>query len=149
MPLNKLTRLTLPWLSVLRCTTFSPKYTVITRNLSFSAHWRHNVHPVLDLKWSGTSRKSHCHVAYEVLTAAVMKSTVFWDITPCSPLKVNRLAICYHVGILARLIQPWRWRRYFSLKRRFTFNGLHSVISQKIVLLKRKVAWSCWELKPD
>jgi hypothetical protein len=26
----------------------------------------------------------------EVLTAVVMKSSLFWDITPCSPLKVNR-----------------------------------------------------------
>jgi hypothetical protein len=27
---------------------------------------------------------------FEVLTAVVMKSTVFWDIMPCSPLRVNR-----------------------------------------------------------
>jgi hypothetical protein len=25
----------------------------------------------------------------EVLTAVVMKSSTFWDITPCMPLKVN------------------------------------------------------------
>jgi hypothetical protein len=29
-------------------------------------------------------------VGFEVLTAVVIKSTVFWDITPCSPLKVNQ-----------------------------------------------------------
>jgi hypothetical protein len=29
-------------------------------------------------------------VGFEVLTAVVMKSPIFWDITPCSPLKVNR-----------------------------------------------------------
>jgi hypothetical protein len=29
------------------------------------------------------------YVGFEVLTAVVMKSTIFWDITPCSPLKVN------------------------------------------------------------
>jgi hypothetical protein len=28
-------------------------------------------------------------VGFDVLTAAVMKSTVFWYITPCSPMKVN------------------------------------------------------------
>jgi hypothetical protein len=28
-------------------------------------------------------------VGFEVLTAVVMKSTIFWDITPCSPLRVN------------------------------------------------------------
>jgi hypothetical protein len=29
-------------------------------------------------------------VGFEVLTAVVMKNTIFMDITPCSPLKVNR-----------------------------------------------------------
>jgi hypothetical protein len=29
-------------------------------------------------------------VGFEVFTAVVMKSAVFWDITACSPLKVNR-----------------------------------------------------------
>jgi hypothetical protein len=28
-------------------------------------------------------------VGFEVLTAMVMKSTIFWDITLCNPLKVN------------------------------------------------------------
>jgi hypothetical protein len=39
-------------------------------------------------------------VEYEVLTAMVMKSPIFWDITPCSPLKVNRLSegtCCLHL----------------------------------------------------
>jgi hypothetical protein len=31
-------------------------------------------------------------VGFEVVTAVVIKSTIFWDITPCSPLKVNRRA---------------------------------------------------------
>jgi hypothetical protein len=30
------------------------------------------------------------YVGFEVFTALVMKSTIFWDITPCNPLKVNR-----------------------------------------------------------
>jgi hypothetical protein len=29
-------------------------------------------------------------VGFEILRAVVMKSSIFWDITPCSPLKVNR-----------------------------------------------------------
>jgi hypothetical protein len=29
-------------------------------------------------------------VGFEVLSAVVMKRTIFWDIAPCSPLKVNR-----------------------------------------------------------
>jgi hypothetical protein len=32
----------------------------------------------------------NCHVGFEVLTAVIMKSTIFWDITPCSSLSVNR-----------------------------------------------------------
>jgi hypothetical protein len=40
--------------------------------------------------------EDHCWVlstrpaGFEVITAVVMKSTIFCDITPCSPLKVNR-----------------------------------------------------------
>jgi hypothetical protein len=37
-----------------------------------------------------TSTRKNVFVRFEVLTAVVMKSTIFWDITPCSPLKVNR-----------------------------------------------------------
>jgi hypothetical protein len=35
---------------------------------------------------------------------------------------------------LARIIRPWRWRRYIPLKHWLTFSGLHSVISHKAVL---------------
>jgi hypothetical protein len=69
-----------------------------------------------------------------------MKSTIFWDITPCSPLKVNRRfggtsSACYlfSVRYLARLLRPSRWRRYVPPKRRLTLNGLHGVISHKTV----------------
>jgi hypothetical protein len=31
-----------------------------------------------------------CLVGSEVLTAVIMKRTIFWDITPCSPLSVHR-----------------------------------------------------------
>jgi hypothetical protein len=37
-------------------------------------------------------------VEFEILTAVVMKSSIFWDITPCSPLKVNR-----HFGRTCRI----------------------------------------------
>jgi hypothetical protein len=30
------------------------------------------------------------NIGFEVFTTVVMKSTIFWDITPCSPSKVNR-----------------------------------------------------------
>jgi hypothetical protein len=34
--------------------------------------------------------KSFMYVGFEVLAAVVMKSTIFWHITSCSPLSVNR-----------------------------------------------------------
>jgi hypothetical protein len=44
---------------------------------------------------------------FEVLTAVVMKSTIFWDITPCSPLKDNRgalLATSFRAGFFPGLL---------------------------------------------
>jgi hypothetical protein len=84
-----------------------------------------------------SSNRTHC-IWFEALTAVIMKSTVFWDITPCSPLSVKwhpayRLLSRW---FLARLILPWRWSRYVPPKRRLTMNGLHGVISQKIELFK-------------
>jgi hypothetical protein len=77
-----------------------------------------------------------------------LKSTIFWDITTCSLLNVNRrFGETYRLHLqgrwismllwwfLARLIRrPWRWRRYFSPKHRLRFNGLHGVIPQNILL---------------
>jgi hypothetical protein len=36
------------------------------------------------------SQMTKRYVGFEVLTTAVMTGTIFWDITPCSALKVNR-----------------------------------------------------------
>jgi hypothetical protein len=33
---------------------------------------------------------SHSYVGFEVLGAAVMKSLLYWDLTPCSPSKVDQ-----------------------------------------------------------
>jgi hypothetical protein len=77
----------------------------------------------------GTKWKTNpIYVGFEVSTAVVKKSCIFWDITPCHPLKANRcfggthhllkmeaicssetstdfhrLAICFYAGILLRL----------------------------------------------
>jgi hypothetical protein len=37
-----------------------------------------------------TNQTSKYCVGFEVLTAVAMQSTIYWDITPCSPLSVNR-----------------------------------------------------------
>jgi hypothetical protein len=54
-----------------------------------------------------------------------------WEIMPCSPSKVKRcFAVCFI--LLAWLIhQPWKSTQYITLKRRFSFNGLHGIISDK------------------
>jgi hypothetical protein len=102
------------------------------------------------------------YVGFEVLTAVVMKSTtrIFWDITPCAPLKVNRrLGETYRLHLQVRrisrartqpesrwqaelILRPWRWRWYVPPKRRLTFNGLHRVVSQKILLFRVLVCLS-------
>jgi hypothetical protein len=89
------------------------------------------------------------YVGFEVITAVVMKSSVFWDITPCGPLKVNRhfggtFRLHLHGRRISqarnqheskwqaeRILRPWR-RQHVPPKRRLTFNRLHGVISQKI-----------------
>jgi hypothetical protein len=91
-----------------------------------------------------------------------MKSAIFWDITPCSLLKVNRrfgrtcrnhlqgrrisrarnqsesrwqAEFLISRWFLARLIlRLLRWRPFVPLKRWLTFKGLHGVIFQKMVL---------------
>jgi hypothetical protein len=112
----------------------------------------------------GTKRKYTCFICevtegiytkyagFEVLTAVVMKSTIFRDITPWSPSKVNRRfkGTCrLHLQgrrisqarnhresrqqawfllsgwFLARFIlRTWRWRKYFLPKHHLTFSGL-------------------------
>jgi hypothetical protein len=87
---------------------------------------------------------------------------VFWDITPCSLLKVNqrfRGTCCLHLQgqrisqarnqcvaelcflppsywfLACLILQNWRWKQYIPLKCQMTFNGLHSITSQKIELI--------------
>jgi hypothetical protein len=88
-----------------------------------------------------------------LIQVTLRRSSVFWDITPCSQSKVNW---CFggtyrfplqgrtryqresrwqaEYWYLARLIRPWRWRRYVPPKLRLTSNGSHGVISENIVL---------------
>jgi hypothetical protein len=102
------------------------------------------------------------------------KSSVFWDITPCSPFTVCRLfggVCCLHLQswrkskpskqpvwsrqqascwLLAWLIlQPWRWRRHLPPKRQHTLNRIHGVIQHiptdgTIPCLYHTCAF-CWE----
>jgi hypothetical protein len=111
-------------------------------------------------------------VGFEVLTAVVTKSTIFWDITPCSSLTVNRrfegthrlhlhgwkisreknqresrwlcLAPAFTLVSFWLIFRPWRWRRYVPPRCQLTFNGLHGVISQNMALFKSKVNYRVW-----
>jgi hypothetical protein len=53
--------------------------------------------------------KLNTHVGFEVLAAVVMKTSIIWDIKPCSPSKVYRhfgeilLATCFHSDFLLGL----------------------------------------------
>jgi hypothetical protein len=65
----------------------------------------------------------------------ILKIATFWDITPCSPLKVNRrFEGTYRLQLQGRKISRakhkletggriWRWKRYIPPKHRLTFNG--------------------------
>jgi hypothetical protein len=114
--------------------------------------------------FSNRQEEHEHYLGSEVLIAVVMKSVIFWDITPCSPLKDDRYfggtyrrhlqdrrIIAYHLislCFLAQLIlRRWRWSRHIPLKRRLTFNGLHGVISQKITLYVMNTAQCLFNLE--
>jgi hypothetical protein len=67
-----------------------------------------------------SKNKRDC-VGFEV----VMKSSIFWDITPCSLLEVNR-----------RLSETYHLRQHTSPKFRLLFNALRSAIPQTTELFK-------------
>jgi hypothetical protein len=93
----------------------------------------------------------------------LMKGSIFWGITKCSPLKVNRrfggnCRLHLHSWKISQVrkqheadsklfllpiscwflalvtVQPRIWRRHLPTKRWLTFNGQHGVISLKIEL---------------
>jgi hypothetical protein len=66
---------------------------------------------------------------YEVVTAVVRKSFIFYDTASCTPLKRS------FGGTRSLLIlRPWTRGRQVPPKLRFTFNGIHGVISQNTEL---------------
>jgi hypothetical protein len=92
----------------------------VSRRLSYFSLWfRHiaNIETIL-------------LVTFKVLTAASMKISAFWDIVPCSLVRVDRrfrAPYClYHQS-------PWWWRQYTSPKREST-PTLHGAISQQALV---------------
>jgi hypothetical protein len=80
------------------------------------------------------------YIGLEVLTAVLMKSSIFWDLIPYSPLKVNRnfggpiclplqgQRICHARNNLEEVAGRGD---LFLRNVGWSFNGLHSLISQK------------------
>jgi hypothetical protein len=80
------------------------------------------------------------NVGFQVLTAVVMISSIFWDITPCRPLKSTDVSkkhvarrACYllHASFLLGLFFDPEDEGGVPPKLKLTFNALHSVIPQK------------------
>jgi hypothetical protein len=72
-------------------------------------------------------------------TAWTMKSSIFWDITPYSPCKVNRrfggtalLDTCVMWVFAWLILWPWRLSRDVPPKRPLTVNGLHGIKCKEI-----------------
>jgi hypothetical protein len=69
-----------------------------------------------------------------------MKSSIFWYTTPCIPLKLNRRFGGHSLRLQVRMSraryqrESWWQAEYVPPKRQLNLNGLHGVISQKIVL---------------
>jgi hypothetical protein len=89
------------------------------------------------------------YVGFEVLTAVVMNSSIFWDITPCSPLKVNR-----RFGGTCRLhLQGWisqarNHRDAGSKQGLVLFTWPTSIISVWLLISSVRYLWLCHEANP-
>jgi hypothetical protein len=72
---------------------------------------------------------------FEVLTAVIMKSTIFWDITPCSPLKVNRcLGGTCRLSFQGRRISHKRNQHEVGSKQGAEINWATTSVSRTILL---------------
>jgi hypothetical protein len=84
-------------------------------------------YPRILLKVTAAATDKKAHAGFEVLIAVVMKRFIFWDITPCSPLKVHRRfggTCCIHFQ--GRIISEAR------TQRESRWQAFRGVISQKI-----------------
>jgi hypothetical protein len=85
---------------------------------------------------------NHCGVGFEVLTAVVMKNSIFRDIFQCTPLKVTEGSKAKALLAASCQFFAWftlhsrRWRQHVPPEHQFTFSELHNVISQKTELFK-------------
>jgi hypothetical protein len=70
--------------------------------------------------WYDSRNNNHCLVGFKVLTAVVMKSTISWDITSCSPSKFKRcFGGAYRLHLQGRKISRARNQLSFHLLSRW------------------------------
>jgi hypothetical protein len=76
-----------------------------------------------------------------------MKSTIFWDITPCSPLKINRHRLHLQGPRISRernyrksrwQAELWSWTQYFLLPETGAGNKLFPVQDLSTYILSKK-----------
>jgi hypothetical protein len=121
-------------------------------------HTTHSISLTSILSLSSHLRLGLNYVRLEVLTAVIMKSRIFWDTMPCSPLKAStRFAGAYHFHLQGRISRArnqresgWQEPHFYAgfllglffdpedgsdvpPKRWLTFKGLHGTITQKQV----------------
>jgi hypothetical protein len=104
--------------------------------------WHASSYQMHDLPWED---RLLLHLI-KVLTAMSVDNTALWDGTSCTDVSEEHFAFiftCLYAGFLLTLFfRPWRWWRYVPPKYRLTLNGLHGVISQKMVLFIEAVCSS-------
>jgi hypothetical protein len=81
----------------------------------------------------------HASSGISYLSNQIINNSVFWDITPCSSMKVDRRFVrtcrLLQIGFLFALLHcPWRWIPYVLPKRWLIFSEIHDVIYQKTEL---------------
>jgi hypothetical protein len=72
--------------------------------------------------------KVRWNVESELLTSVVSKSSIFWDITPCSLFKVNRLATCFKLLSCLLYLSTLKIKANVPSKHQLTSNGLHGQV---------------------
>jgi hypothetical protein len=141
------------WAGHLTQSCISPNVNILPQKLKWVIHFK----PLLDakrialahisndtnlkyLQRSITWKRMKNPTRFWYFNPTVTKSTIFWDITPCSPLKVNRRFRETHRFHLqgrisrARYQRESRWQATCSYETLVVFSGLHGAISLKITL---------------
>jgi hypothetical protein len=106
-----------------RLTNLSPSVSRLSRQCGFLdiSHTYTPPCPVMGITFTPPSlciyiyQTTCSNIGLQSLTAVVMKGSIFWDITTCSPLKVNLLHAGFFLGLFSDneherdmfLLKPW------------------------------------------